>query len=443
MRLNFSTILKAVRFVVFIGASAALVSCADNQSYAPVVPVAPGTVQPSGSSTSATGSFQGAILDGNGVAQAILTMDVWEKDGQTNAQLTVSPNGAKTLISLNAGNRSFSVILPANDSGSDTTVAVSGEWTGSAWAGRLLLPGDTTTQAPTKTNTFSLSRGAYTNAAVAIGVPSGTFEGVLKFKTSGELRSASLTIQPTTDIGSALASTLVSRVNLSGVLKYDKTPEETLAKLVWNRETSTLAAVGSLQTSLGIASLNCRLSELNSGARDVLRCVLATSKSEMPLATGQLSQKHVVVAPPFQGPTVQPNPVPQPAPTRAPSMVIKNAKDFIGSAIFTSEQGQKQSRTLTLSVALSSDVTGQTQSAKVKFIIDGSRVGANFNDGTYNGSNGELHAKQLLSLGALPGLLELSCSDVKFENPQYDFVCHYESSVTNVTGEFHLKSAHP
>jgi hypothetical protein len=452
--------------VLFVAMSSILAACSGKQeSQSPVGPMAPGTVEPSGSGASGVGSFQGPILNASGVIQAILTLDVWSKDGQTNAQITVSPNGATSLISLNEGNQSFAVQLPAKTFGPKARVSITGAWNGSAWKGRLSNDAQST-------GSFSLTPGASSQSAIGVGVPSGTFDGQLIFASSGGTRGVSLTIAPSNDLGDALASndlgdalasTLSTRVALSAYLKYSNGQRENLEHVVWDRGNSTFSADGTVPTSLGTTVVRCQLSEMNSDNRDVLHCTLTSSKTNSLVASGALSQKLVVVAPPYPVPPVQAKPVestpaqanpvqsnpapqklpsvPPPAPT--PSIVIKNTRDFEGAGVFTGEDGQTQTRKLTLTVTLASEPTGQTQKAKVKFIIGGSRVGANFIDSTFNSGTGELVAKELLVLGALAGQLELNCGGIQFNDPHYDFMCHYESSVTNVTGEFHLKSVQP
>jgi|GEM_PF-4701222 len=423
--------------VLAVAATLVLAACAGkNDGSSQAQPIAPGTVDPSTAATRGIGSFQGAIVNSDQEAQAILTLDVWQKDGATNAQLTVSPNGATQIIPLNEGDNSFSVDLGI--------VTVKGTWNGSAWGGVI-----TNGQA---TNSFTLNSGVSTQAAIAVGAPTGRFDGVLVYKSSGGKRPMSLVLAASDNLADALASTLTSRVSLTGSLNAVGGSSERLTNVVWDRETSTLSADGTIMTSLGTTYLRCKLSEVNSGDKDVLQCALANSKKNSPVASGALSQKRVVVAPPYPAPPTQPNPVPQPTPPPAPTpmptatpipaptptIIVKNERAFSGSGVFTNEKGAQQTRTLTLTVTLTADPTGADQDAVVKFIVDGSRVGAKFTEATYNSATGDLRAKEILTLGPIAGALKLSCGGVPFATSQYDFVCHYESSVTNVTGEFRL-----
>lgn len=244
--------------------------------------------------------------------------------------------------------------------------------------------------------------------------------------------------------------------------------KENLTNVIWDRETSTLSADGTIITSLGTARLRCKMSEVNAGDKDVLQCTLWNSKRNAPIATGALSQKRVVVAPPYPVkpapapapapvpsatpaplPTATPVPAPAPAPTATPVptpaptpiVIDKNERVYAGSGKFTNERGETQNRSLTLAVTLKSEPTGADQEAVVKFIIDGSRVGAKFTDAVYNSATGTLRASQMLTLGPIAGALKLKCEGVSFTAPSYDYFCHYESSVTNVTGEFHMQGA--
>jgi hypothetical protein len=423
--------------VVALAFLAGLVSCAAQQSDSPAAPIAPGTVEPVG--TRGIGSFQGPVQNANGETQAILTIDVWEKDGQTNAQLTLSPSGATSVIPLDAGAESFDVELPAQTFGN--SVSVKGEWNGSAWVGRIA-----STSSGAAVNSFVLAQGASTKAAVAVGTPSGIFDGVLTYKGSGRKYSVALILDSSSDLGDALASTLVSRVSLNASFKHADGSLEKLTNVVWDREASTFTADGTTRTSYGFSAFRCKMSEMNSGDKDVLQCTYTMSESKAQVATGALSQKRAVVAPPYAptpvpAPTATPIPAPTaiPVPAPTPSVVTKTSRVYAGAGVFTNERGQTQTRTLTLTVTLTAEPTGADQEAVVKFIVDGSRVGAKFTDGSYNSSTGELRAKELLTLGPIAGALKLACGGVRFADPRYDFICRYESSVTNVTGEFHLK----
>lgn len=467
--------MKSNSFVhlIFPGVSAfaaalVLVSCAGHQDSAPQAPVAPGTLSSGAISTTGEGSFQGPVLTANGTAQAILTLDVWTRDGQRNAQVTLSPNGATSIIPLSADNVSFSVDIPSPQFKSN--VNLTGVWDGTRWSGQLK-------SASNATNTFSLSPGARTAAALSIGAPTGTFDGVLTYRESKGKRGLSLTLTPSTNLGDALASTLTSRVSLKGVLKYSNGEVEPLINVVWDRENSTLQANGTVQQPGGPAVIVCKMSEMTSNNKDVLACAFKSAGKNAPVATGPLSQKRTVVAPPYPtlaatpypGPPVQPNPIPQPnppaptpyvpappAPTPAPTAAPipaptaipvpvptpgsfqKNIRNFDGTGVFASKTGKKQTRDLTLSLTLIEDPTGSAQKANVKFVIDGSRVGANFIEGTYNIATQSLSASQVMTLGVLAGA-DLECRGLDVSTLTYDFVCHYESYATNVSGDFHLK----
>jgi hypothetical protein len=401
---------------------------------APAAPVPPGTMETS--ALKPTGSFQGPVTNQVGEIQAILTLDA----DDSNAQLTVSPNGATEVVRLNSDLRSFDATLDS--------VQISASWNGSAWVGQITNG--------TKSNSFTLAAGASTLAAVSVGAPTGTFDGLLTYKSSGGKRPVSLILNASTKLADAFASTLTSQVKLSGTLISNTSSKEALKNVIWDRETSTLSADGTVVTSLGISELRCKLSEVNAGDKDVLQCALSNSKGSATVASGPLSQKRVVVAPPYP---VKPNPVvvappppvatpaatPAPAatPTPVPAPIVFNTSErvFTGSGVFTNEHGEKQNRDLSLTITLNAAPTGVDQDAVVKFIIDGSRVGAKFTDALYNSTSGDLHASQMLTLGPIAGALKLQCAGVSFAVSRYDYYCHYESSVTNVTGEFHLQGA--
>jgi hypothetical protein len=444
---------KFLPLALFASTVFALAACAGKDSGAPAAGVVPpGTIETNGAQ--ATGSFQGPIVNSEGESQAILNLDVYD----SSAQLTLSPNGATEVLTLDDGGRSFSATLG--------TVIVNGSWndSASAWVGQITNG--------TQTNTFTLNAGASSLAAVAVGAPSGTFEGTLLYGSSGK-RPVSLVLVASNSLADGLASTLTPQVILSGSL-VDQRMKENLTNVIWDRETSTLSADGTIITSLGTARLRCKMSEVNAGDKDVLQCTLWNSKRNAPIATGALSQKRVVVAPPYPvKPPVKPAPVPTPVPTATPApvptpvptatpvpaptatpiptpvptpaptpiVIDKNERVYAGSGKFTNESGETQNRSLTLTVTLKSQPTGADQEAVVKFIIDGSRVGAKFTDAVYNGAAGTLRASQMLTLGPIAGALKLKCEGVSFTAPSYDYFCHYESSVTNVTGEFHMQGA--
>lgn len=443
-----SASLSHFTFAVVMTASAFLVACAGQQDSRPTLnPVAPGTVEPSGSSNLGTGSYQGPVVNSAGEAQAILTLDVWKKDNHTNARLTLSPDGVTNAIALNEDDQSFTMDFPAFSSGPNARVSITATWNGSSWVGQLVNASNTDFK--TK-NSFSLAAGPSTVSGVAVGAPSGTFDGQLTFRSSGGTRGVSLVIASAKTLGDALAATLNSRVSLNAYLKYSNGQKEELKNVVWDREASTFSADGTVQTSAGLAVIRCKMSEMNVDNKDVLQCAMTTSKSNSPVANGPLGQRRAVVAPSYQlppapptpAPTSAPGPVPTavPMPGPTPSLIIKNMRAYEGTGVFTNDQGVQQTRQLTLTLTLPTELSGQVQKAKVKFIIAGSRVGAEFLDSTFNGGSGELSAKVLLTRGTLAGQLELSCGGMTFDNPRYDFMCHYESSVTNITGEFHFKA---
>ncbi len=452
---------KLLSFALFASTAVALVACAGKDSGAPSAPaVPPGTIQTSGSQP--TGSFQGPITNAAGEIEAILTLDVYD----SNAQLTLSPNGATDVLPLDSTGRSFNSTLG--------NVIVEGTWNGSSWVGQVTNG--------SQTNSFTLNAGASSYAALSVGAPTGSFDGVLTYKESKGKRPVSLVLTASTSLADALASTLTDKVVLGGSLVDNRGAKETLTNVIWDRETSTLSADGTIITSLGITTLRCQMSEVNSNDKDVLQCALSQSKQNSPVASGPLSQKRAVVAPPYAPvrapaptkakpnqvptPAPQPGPAPTPAPpaptpiptpvpappatpvptatpiaTPLPTPVVFNKSELVhsGGGVFTNDKGTKQNRTLTLTITLKSNPTGGDQEAVVKFIIDGSRVGAKFTDAVFNSATGELRASQMLTLGPIAGALKLKCAGVSFSASPYDYYCHYESSVTNVVGEFHMQ----
>lgn len=161
---------KFLPLALFASTVFALAACAGKDAGAPAAGlVPPGTIETNGAQ--ATGSFQGPIVNSEGESQAILTLDVYD----SSAQLTLSPNGATEVLTLDGGGRSFSATLGS--------VIVNGSWNGSAWVGQITNG--------TQTNTFTLNAGASSLAAVAVGAPSGTFEGTLLYGSSASARSRS------------------------------------------------------------------------------------------------------------------------------------------------------------------------------------------------------------------------------------------------------------
>ena len=414
MKSNFLSI------AVITATALALFACASKDgSGAPASPASPPPSETSNAQPS--GSFQGPLTNSDGETQAILTLDVQEN----KARLTLSPSGATEMIVLGGDGRSFETNFDA--------IVLTGAWNGAAWIG--------TVSNGAKSNSFHLSEGASALAAVSVGAPTGTFDGILTYKTSGGKRPVSLVLAASSRLADALASTLTSKVTLTGSLIDNRGAREILTNVVWDRETSTLSADGTAITSLGTAELRCKMSEVNSNDRDVLACALSNSRGNTPVAAGTLSQKRVVLAPPAppaQATTPTPKPTPVPVETPAPIAVNKTERVFLGSGAFTTESGVIQNRNLSLTVTLKVEPTGLDQEAVVKFIIDGSRVGAKFTDAVYNSQSGDLRASQMLTLGPIAGSLKLKCAGVSLTAPQYSFSCQYESSVTNVTGEFHL-----
>lgn len=448
----------ALSISIFAGTAAALVSCAAKQTGSTE------TLPPFQQRTSSLGLFQGPVMSPSGTVEALLNMTIQKSADGTTA--VIAMGSASIVVPVTDG--VLAVDLPAKTYGDDARVSISAQWNGQAWVGSMSA-GSLSTDA-TRANSFQLTTQPTDVKASAVGAPNGQYDGVLKYSSSGGTRVVSLVISQSPDIGDQLASTLTTHVALSAYLKYSNGQKESLKNVVWNRDTSTLTATGSVNTPTGLLDLSCKMSEATTDDKETLRCAETTSKSDAPVATGALSQKRAQV-PPYPGPPTQQPPVPQPvppvnptpyqppapapapAPTAAPIpaptaipvpvptpsfAVSKNVRNYEGTAIFTNDQGQKTTRSVTMTVTLETAPTGADQKARAKILLDKTRVSANFPQGSFNSGTGVLTATLQQIFGSLAGTLDMSCTGLSFDNPNYDFQCHYESSVTNVVGDFHF-----
>ena len=267
--------------------------------------------------------------------------------------------------------------------------------------------------------------------------PSGTFQGKFVFKPSGGTRAAQIVVSPGVDSG------------LFGVITYSSGERENLRDVQWSSESGTLSGEGTTLTSLGLSHISCNESELSTETLEVLRCVLSqtpvgttTVKETKTIASGTFSQKRSAKTAPKTPATSEPIPTPVPAPAPVPAPQTpeqKLTRTFVGTAVFTSDEGSTLKREVKLTVQLATAPIGTVQPAKLKFTVKGTGVGADFGSSSFEASTGRLLASQIVMHGALPGSLTLECAGVDFANSQYDFPCRYESSVTSVRGEFQMK----
>ncbi|RYZ70874.1 MAG: hypothetical protein EOP05_12685 [Proteobacteria bacterium] len=210
-------------------------------------------------------------------------------------------------------------------------------------------------------------------------------------------------------------------------------------------------------TSLGAPVVQCKYDELEN-----LDCVLAMGKDQV--AKGKFIRENPpVVAKPKPQPKPQATPSMTPAPT--PVVVPQTTEDvlpeatpaptpvavrelpantltvrtFKGKATFY-DKFTKSTKTKPVAITVqiaAANVAGPV-SARVKFETTNSGVGAEMRDSTYDAGGKILAAQAVLKAGALAGALILKCTDVDFQNPQYNFGCTYESTTSGVTAKFQM-----
>ena len=210
-----------------------------------------------------------------------------------------------------------------------------------------------------------------------------------------------------------IVSLLTPLKEFKTALSFANGSKASLSTLIWNQSKNTLTTAGDASQ----ANLSCNLTNSSQNM------ICSVDGAGLSGAT-KLIMSAAVVA--------------QPAPAGlSPIGLTPTSSEiftFNGTAQFVPGTGKKFSKKVQLKAVqiAAPQISANSESVQLTFLIEPSQVGAKFDEATLNTETGDLQASQTLAVGATAGQLSLVCQQFAMVKKAYNFSCRYTSTINNI-----------